>query len=303
MIDHDRLFKELLTLFFADFIELFFPAVAAYVQPDSVTFLDKELFTDISGGERREADVVVRAQFRNRPAFFLIHVEHQAVAQPEFSGRMFRYFTRLYEKYALPVYPIVLFSYDSPVREEPNTHRVAFPDLTVLDFTYRVIQLNHLSWRDFVRKPNPVASALMAKMGIAAQERPKVKLECLRLLATLRLDPAKSYFISGFIDTYLRLTAQELPIFQAELEAIMPAEKERVMQLTTSWKEEGLQQGEANLLMRQLTRRFGVLDRELEARIRALPVAQLEALGEALFDFAGLADVTAWIDRHAPAVE
>ena len=115
MIDHDRLFKELLTTFFVECIDLFFPDVVGYLQPDSATFLDKELFTDIPGGERREADVVVRAQFRDRPAFFLIHVEHQADAQAEFGRRMFRYFTWLYEKYALPVYSIVVFSYDASI--------------------------------------------------------------------------------------------------------------------------------------------------------------------------------------------
>jgi hypothetical protein len=97
-----------------------------------------------------------------------------------FGRRMFRYFTRLYKKYALPVYPIVFFSYDAPLREEPSSHRVGFPDVTVLNFSYRVIQLNRLNWRDFLRQPNPVASALMAKMGIAAEDRPQVKLECLR---------------------------------------------------------------------------------------------------------------------------
>ena len=35
----------------------------------------------------------------------------------------------------------------------------------------------------------------------------RVKLECLRLLATLRLDPARMQLISGFVDTYLRLSA------------------------------------------------------------------------------------------------
>jgi hypothetical protein len=66
--------------------------VASYLQPGTLTFLDKELVTDIPGGERREADVVVNAQFRDRPAFFLIHIEHQAEAEADFSRRMFRYF-------------------------------------------------------------------------------------------------------------------------------------------------------------------------------------------------------------------
>ncbi len=64
MIDHDRLFKELLSTFFWEFIELFFPAVSTYLETDSITFLDKELFTDVTTEERREVDLVVKARFR-----------------------------------------------------------------------------------------------------------------------------------------------------------------------------------------------------------------------------------------------
>lgn len=32
MIDHDRLFKELLTTFFVEFLELFLPEVVTYVE-------------------------------------------------------------------------------------------------------------------------------------------------------------------------------------------------------------------------------------------------------------------------------
>ena len=115
---------------------------------------------------------------------------------------MFFYFARLYERYQLPVYPVVVFSYDRPLRAEPNFHRVKFPDKQVLKFDYTVIQLNRLNWRDFLQQSNPVAAALMAKMRIAPEDRRTVKLECLRLLATLRLDPARMQLISGFVDTY-----------------------------------------------------------------------------------------------------
>ena len=43
-IDHDRLFKELISTFFVEFIELFFPQVMAYLDPKSVILLDKEIF-------------------------------------------------------------------------------------------------------------------------------------------------------------------------------------------------------------------------------------------------------------------
>src|SRR5262249_30351673 len=118
-------------------------------------------------GERYEADLVVQAQLRGQESFILIHVEHQAQAQADFGRRMFRYFARLHDRYALPVYPIVLFSYARPRRPEPSVYRVMFGDWVILEFQYRVIQLNRLRWRDFVRRPNPIASALMAKMAIA----------------------------------------------------------------------------------------------------------------------------------------
>ena len=56
MIDHDRLFKELLSTFFVEFLELFFPDLSTGLVHDSVRFLDKEIFTDVTSGERYEAD-------------------------------------------------------------------------------------------------------------------------------------------------------------------------------------------------------------------------------------------------------
>lgn len=42
----------------------------------------------------------------------------------------------------------------------------------------------------------------MAKMKIEPQDRPKVKAQCLRLMVTLKLNPAKMQLISGFIDCF-----------------------------------------------------------------------------------------------------
>jgi hypothetical protein len=245
MIDHDRLFKELLTTFFVDFLKLFAPDVVAFLDVDSIEFLDKEIFTDVTAGERYEADVIVKARFRGRDTCFLIHVEHQASKQGDFARRMFVYFARLHEKYGLPIVPIALFSYDAPKTPEPSVYEVALPSgETVVRFAYRTVQLNRLTWRDFLRHENPVAAALMAKMDIAVEERPRVKLECLRLLATLKLDPARTRLISGFVDTYLRLSPNEETRFETALAEIVPQkEREGVMELTTSWMERGIEQG------------------------------------------------------------
>jgi hypothetical protein len=84
-----------------------------------------------------------------------------------------------------------------------------------MEFNFKAIQLNRLNWRDVLNQSNPVAAALMSKMKIDPADRPRVKVECLRLLATLQLNPAKSELFSGFVDTYLRLTVQKEQAFQA----------------------------------------------------------------------------------------
>ena len=166
MRGHDRLFKELISTFFVEFLELFFPEVSCYVEAGSVEFLDEEIFIDVTSGERLEPDLVAKVRFKGSPAFFIIHVENQAQAQPSFGRRFLRYFARLHDKHDLPVYPIVVFSFDSPRKQQPDVYRVEFPKKAVMEFRYDVIQLNRLSWRDFARKHSPVAAALMAKMDI-----------------------------------------------------------------------------------------------------------------------------------------
>ncbi len=81
-------------------------------------------------GEKHEVDLLMKVKFRGQEAFFLVHVENQATPQADFPKRMFRYFARLTEKYDLPVYPVVIFSYDAPLRPEPSRFEVTFPGKT-----------------------------------------------------------------------------------------------------------------------------------------------------------------------------
>jgi Domain of unknown function (DUF4351) len=317
--DHDQLFKQLLSTFFLDFLELFFPEVLTYLEPDSLIFLEQEFFTDILLGERKLLDVVVKARFKNVPlppglsreTFFLIHIENQATSEARFPERVFRYLIRLFDKHNLPVYPIVIFSFDEPLRAEPSSYKIEFPGFQVLDFNFKVIQLNRLNWRDFLNRPNPVASALMSKMRIAPEDRPRVKMECLRLLITLQLDPARMTLISGFIDTYLRLDDDEKLRFTEQLSNIEPLEQQvQVMQIVTSWMQEGIEQGLAqgrvegqrtealSLILSQLARQVGSLPNETQQRVDQLSLTQLETLSLDLLGFTGLTDLQDWLTQN-----
>lgn len=205
MIDHDRLFKELLSVHIWEFIELLMPEVAAFLDKSSLQLADKELFSDIPGFPRQEADLVFKGKLKGQDSFFLIHLEHEAKAPPKMPRRTLFYFFGLTEKYDLPVYPVVIYSHQCP-QANSNVYRVAFPDMEVLVFRFRQIALPRLRWRDYLQHRNPVASALMGLMGVKEEDRVRVKLECFRMLVNLKVDMKKMRFISGFIETMLDLS-------------------------------------------------------------------------------------------------
>ena len=68
--------KELLKAFFADFLRLFHPRKAAKLDLLRVTFLDKEPFTDLAGGQERGLDLVAKVRMPSgKPEAILVHVE------------------------------------------------------------------------------------------------------------------------------------------------------------------------------------------------------------------------------------
>ncbi len=241
------------------------------------------------------------AKFQQQDYSFLIHIENESSSKADFNNRLFRYFSSLYFRYNCPIYPIVVFSYDSPQRLDKSNFVIDFPNKQVLNFDYDIVQLNRLNWRDFLQQKNPIAAALMAKMKISPQDRPQVKAECLRLLVTLKLDPARMQLISGFVDTYLNLDPQEESLFQSHLSTMELQQQEQIMELTTSWKEEGRiegrQEGQSNTVLRQLNRKLGSLPSAIATQIKSLELDRLDALTEDLLDFNSLEDLQTWLSH------
>ncbi|MBE9117235.1 hypothetical protein IQ249_15145 [Lusitaniella coriacea LEGE 07157] len=114
-------------------------------------------------------------------------------------------------------------------------------------------------------------------MRIAPSDRAQVKAECLRLLATLELNPEKMEFISGFIGTYLRLTEDEEEQFKQALERMDLTTKERMMQFVTDWQEKGRQEGRQE---GQITQRQEDILRILEVRFEEIPDEIRELVGK-----------------------
>jgi predicted transposase YdaD len=70
------------------------------------------------------------------------------------------------------------------------------------------------------------------------------------------------------------------------------------------WREEflqeGRQEGEAELVLRLLTRRIGAVSPEVRSQIQTLSLTQIEALCEALLEFSAPSDLMNWLQANCP---
>jgi hypothetical protein len=102
-----------------------------------------------------------------------------------------------------------------------------------------------------------------------------------------------------------RRTMEHLAVLQISLNVgqnLTTDERALAMNLTPvyeKWRQEtldeGRQEGELTFARRLITRRFGTIAPETEAKISTLTLMQLEELGEALLDFSSLADLEQWL--------
>ena len=84
---------------------------------------------------------------------------------------------------------------------------------------------------------------------------------------------------------------------------IEPEERDLIMQLSPLYLEKiqaaeriGGQKEAQTLILRQLNRRVGALSPELQLDVKALSLARLEELSEALLDFSQMNDLVVWLD-------
>lgn len=239
-VGHDQLFKELINNFFVEFLEVFFPEVHDGIDFESIKPLSEELFTDLIEGENRWVDIVIEAKLKGKDTLIIIHVEPQSSYQKDFHQRMYGYFSLLYNKYRKPILPIAIFSYDDN-HTEHNQFLIGFPFFQVLTFNFLVLELKKKNWRDYMESDNPVAVALLGKMGYRETEKVQVKMEFLRMMVKMELNPARARFINDFFEQYLKLDEEEEEKLMREISQLENAEE--FTKLPNSWEERGIRKG------------------------------------------------------------
>jgi Domain of unknown function (DUF4351) len=307
--DNDGAWKEILRAYFPQAIQFFFPATAALVDwAIPIEFLDTQLqqITKEADVGRRFADLLVKVTLLDgQDTWLCLHLEVQATKEALFPERLLVYNMRIFELFKRPAISLAILT-DSNFQWRPSDYSFEYPD-TSLHFRFGMVKL--LDFNDRLEQledsNNPFSLVVLAHLQAQAtrkddQLRKQVKFTLARSLYQRGYPRQDVIQLFRFLDWLIILPEALEQQFWQELRAF---EEEQNMPYITSVERIGFERGlqhERTLILRQLTRRVGDLPTDIATQVQALPLPQLEALGDALLDFNALSDLQAWLAQPLP---
>lgn len=283
--EYDSPWKQILQLYFQDFMLFFFPQVHEQIdwtrQPE---FLDKELEQVVRDAElgNRFADKLVKIyRLGGEESWILVHLEVQSQEESDFAARMYTYNYRIYDRYKRSVASLAVLA-DERVNWRPNQFgyelfgcrvNFQFPVIKLVDYNQR--------WSELEVSRNPFATVVMAHL-VALEtrdnrlERKQQKLVLVRRLYEQGLGREDIINLFGFIDWVMTLPAQLEAEFWQEYRDF---EESKSMQYVTSVEQFGIRQGLLEGIEVGLKLKFGTQGLSLLSEISTIDnVEKLRAI-------------------------
>jgi predicted transposase YdaD len=250
-------------------------------EPRDIQILKTEL-----NQEPIRADSVTFLQTANQ----ILHIEFQTLpaSTPPLPLRMLDYWVRLYRQYNCDIEQVVIFL-------KPTSSEAVF----VEQFTARNTSHRYRIIRMWEQNPEPLltSSALLPLATLAQTDSPESLLQQIAVKVSMIEETAIQQSISACTQLLAGL------VFDTELvRQLFRREDMRESVIYQEILQEGREEGrqsELRLVMRQLTRRIGTINVQLQTQIENLSLTQLEDLGEALLDFATEEDLVNWLNSLA----
>jgi hypothetical protein len=309
-MDHDQRFKNLIQVFFQDFLLLFFEAWAQRLDAAGVVWLDKEIFADPPDGERRVLDLVGKVPTRRavagqRPSdpehwLALIHIEIESPDKAPLRPRMFEGYVQLRRQHRLPVLPIGVFLRVGLDGVGIDVYEEHFWELQAVRFQYLYVGLPALDAVEYVQGDNWLGVALAALMWIPPERVAWLGAEALRRIQAAPLNEQQRFLLGECVQAYLPLDEMQ----QREFERLMTTESYKGVQaMNSTWFEKGIEKGiekgreqgiekeRRESLLELLQERFGPLAPAVRARVEQLALEKLQPTRKAALKAASLADL------------
>lgn len=242
------------------------------------------------------ADSCTLVQISNQ----ILHLEFQTSPKstPPLDFRILDYYTRLKRQYWCDIEQVLIFLQTTSSESVFNTQYID----KKTRHEYRVIRL----WEE---DPTPLLAnpALLPLATLARTNSPQDLLEQVAAAVDMIEERDERQNISACVQVLAGLRFPKDLVKQLFREEIMQ-ESVIYQDILQKGLQQGLQQGEERgkkqealeLILRQLTRRFGAIEPQIQQQIRSLSITQLEELAEALLDFSSPSDLVNYLVNISP---
>ncbi|MEA5596694.1 cytosolic protein [Rivularia sp. UHCC 0363] len=246
---YDSPWKEILQLYFQDFMLFFFPQFHAQIDwSKEPVFLDKELQQVIRDAElgKRLVDKLVKIYLLDgTESWILIHIEVQGQEEDEFSRRMYVYNYRIFDCYNRSVVSIAILG---DANSDWRPHQFGYNLFGCrLDFQFPIVKLIDYRQRfeELEASSNPFATLVMAHLigletGDNRTQRKQRKIALIRGLYEKGFEREKVVNLFRLIDWMLTLPLELEREFWREYREY---EESKDMRYVTSVERIGIEQG------------------------------------------------------------
>jgi len=209
--NNDSLWKGITEEVFDDLLRFFFPKADTIIDfSRGFDFLDKELAVMYpepdKASDTRFVDKLVKVyRLDGREEYLLVHVEIQGETKnkdrPLFAERMFRYFTRIFNKDQKPVTAIAIFTAGDGAKM-PDQYEYDFLGTTLV-YRYNTYRIIDPTDEELITSNNPFAQVVLAaRVALLAGKLTDWELKDRKLLVARHLLGKKMY-AKGKIDVIL----------------------------------------------------------------------------------------------------
>ncbi|MFM7276873.1 MAG: Rpn family recombination-promoting nuclease/putative transposase, partial [Microcystis aeruginosa] len=218
----------------------------------------------------------------------ILHIEFQTDPKEDIPYRMLDYASRLYRRYPdKPIHQVVIYlrKSDSP-KVRQNDYKQG-----KTSHQFEVIRLWEQPSEPLLKAPGLFPFAILAQ----AEKQENLLRQIAQEIEQISDSREQSNLAAS--TAILAGLVLEKDIIQRLLRKDIMKESVIYQEIWSEGLQEGRQEGEANLVLRQLNRRVGDISPELLPNIRSLDLEQLENLGEALLDFQSPQDLEEWLEN------
>ena len=287
---HDQNFKNLILDYPRQALEFFAAAEATNLDSGvRITPIRQEQLKNRLGDRFRELDVPLLVEWPDGKREALLFVLEEETNPARFSiHRLAHYCLDLAELYDTDrVVPVVIFLRET--KGLPETLVLGSDRLTYLTFNYLNCELAAIDASRYMDSPNLVARLNLPNMHWPEDKKVDIYAHAMRGLFALEPNEEKQRKYFDFIDIYTALDDNQMHEYQVRY----PQEKSKMVGLTERLLNEGRQEGELNVLIRLLTRRFGPLDASVQQRLQQASFDDLERWADNILDAKSLDEVFA----------